>query len=132
MPSLHLVRPDLQLVVVHMAGRIGFREIVAMRDRLLADPAFDPAYRQVIDLRQADPASLSADDVSRLSQSMRPSQGARHAFVTAGELSYGLFRMYALHATTDGRESEAFRTLEDACRWLGLPLEDVEEAMATG
>jgi hypothetical protein len=112
------------LRVTVLAGVLGEAEILEEYARVLARPDFDPAERELVDLGGVERLDISVSGVGRAVSMARPFDRAgiahRQAIVAPTDVSYGLSRMYQLMRHESPGETEIFRDLDTACRWLGV------------
>jgi hypothetical protein len=113
-----------RLVHCRLWGEVTHAESTANRLRMASDPAFNPAFFELIDIRGVtgfgNVTSREVMDNARESTHFAP--GTRRAVVATTEVGYGLARMWeAYRAAGPGTdEVEVFRSLEAAEEWLGL------------
>lgn len=117
------IKPDQQLVVVHMSGAATREEISASRAAVAADPLFKTGFSALIDLRElTSTEALTTADIQQLAASTIDHM-KRRAFVVRDPAAYGLIRMYdsMRMPTTRDEEIRLFDNMADAEAWLGLP-----------
>ena len=121
MPYEYAVDPDSRLVRVRMWGAISVPEILRTADQIAADLGSSPGYRELIDLRDATVAEISASDVRTLT-TLPLDPVASRAFVASNHVVFGLARMFETYRGLDhGKERiGVFRTVEDAVSWLDV------------
>ena len=110
-----------RLVRVQVDGVLSDEDLVSGDAALRNDPEFDPAYYQLLDLRQADGSEVTADGVRALAS--RPplfSSSARRALVAPSDLGFGMARMFELLREGKSGEVRVFRVIEEARAWLDL------------
>ena len=101
-------------------GALTLADVVAARDRMIADPDFSPGMKQLVDAREVQEVKITAAEARRSASSAAFGSGARRAFVATSDELFGLFRMYGGHTERLGAELHVFREMEEACEWLGL------------
>ena len=120
MPVDYRIVPELKLVVTRAAGVVSEEELNAHYARMLADPAFDPSYRQIADARSVTDASAIGGDMPRRTAARGFAPGARRALIAPAGHLYGLARQHTTLAGLHGATTEAFNSVADAEAWLGL------------
>lgn len=88
----------------------------------LADPECPPNPSLLLDLGDSrvllGRTSSEIIDVAEFLVSQRARLGARQAIVVTSTAAFGLVRMGAAHAMTDGQEPRVFRDRSEARVWL--------------
>jgi len=111
------------LVVSRWRGPLTEADVRELYDRLRADPAFDPTFRHIADLREVERVEASAEAIGSMARSSAFAPGARRALVAEADAVYGCARMFAAHAELTGSQVRVFRALGDAAQWLEFPAE---------
>jgi hypothetical protein len=119
MPSSYTIDPAKRLVRTRTWGKLTEAETWAHYDKLRHDPAFQPTFRQVCDLREVIELEASTDFLKALAKQTVFARGTRRAYVVTSDLHFGLARMLAAYAEAEGSEIGVFRTMEEAEGWLG-------------
>jgi hypothetical protein len=105
----------------------------------LADPAYDPAADNLVDVSGAERFEVTPVGAQRLADVMAmcarpapPGVRPRVACVAPSDDAFRLLRMYELYRELQGSPSRYFvcRTIEEARCWLGLPRVDRPEPPA--
>lgn len=124
----HTIDPKAQVIFAVATGTISPGEALEMCGVIQADPAFSPSLNVLLDLRGArvvwDHAALR-----RMGECRPFARRSRRAIVVPDDLHYGLGRVYGALADPAGGESLPFRTLEDACAWIGVPVPAADAAL---
>lgn len=94
--------------------------LIALWRQLAADPRGLAEFDTLIDLR-ATTVKLSTNDVAILANVARSQPASQRAIVTARDADFGVMRMLELRAEGGLRGYGVFRTIEEACVWLGNP-----------
>jgi hypothetical protein len=118
MPMEYAIDPERRLVQTLAWGTLTIEEILGARQRLLADPAFDPTFHELMDLTATDAVTFSAEDIRRLASGSVLAPGVRRAFVVASTANYGLARMFEAYAQANSQFVSVFRDLSAAHAWL--------------
>jgi hypothetical protein len=115
---------DLNLVVSVHTGELTDDQLQTFAADLSADRRLRPGYRELADTRGVtSTGGLTADglrQVAALESQFRRPPGGRMAAVVTGPVSFGLARLYSVHAETTRREVRVCREMGDAFAWLGL------------
>jgi hypothetical protein len=115
-----VIDPDRQLVVSKLWGAVTEDEVHDHNRKLRTDHAFDPSYRQLVDLTGLTEIIVSAKMIRQTSLDQFFNPGVPRAFVASSDAAFGMARMYALQAESGGQTIEIFRDLRKAEEWLGL------------
>jgi hypothetical protein len=107
--------------VITMVGAPDKTAILAAFDAVVANPDYRRGMGRLWDFRAVDLSALPSGAVREMAHYTRrfpPGvKDVRVALVTAGDLEFGLSRMYEM--TSDGETPvSVFRKLEDALDWL--------------
>ncbi|HTE46570.1 MAG TPA: hypothetical protein VK636_15060, partial [Gemmatimonadaceae bacterium] len=107
-----------RLVTTRSFGVMTDGDVNEIRDSFAADPAFDPTYAQLSDLRDLTDADLSVAMMDRIAQTsvFRPS--TRRAYVAHTPFQFGIARMFAGMSDVHGQRVYVFRTMTEAERWI--------------
>jgi hypothetical protein len=113
----------MKQVYVDHEGRvivIRYSGIVDNADAQIGVPEFRQlaGYSFLVDLREVVTFDVSTESIQVAAARSGPGQGSRCAFVAAGQLAFGLTRMFELYAGSD--RFSVFRTVEAACDWLRI------------
>lgn len=105
-------------------------EIHAYPSTITKHPAYDPAYDELIDCREADGSALSTDVLRRMVAINRDELDEaphRIAYVVDGDFGFALVRQYTTFGDRHTRsQHRLFREMAEALAWLGLPA-DLDE-----
>lgn len=105
-------------------------ELLAGMESLMGDPAFDPAYGVLIDLRELQRAPSVAElaDLANFVRTRAVTPDARRAFVTSSPVFYQLAMLFTKLARGTVAMYRVFRSIEQAESWLGgASIPDAEE-----
>jgi hypothetical protein len=89
-------------------------------EQLASDEPGAGDFDTLIDLRTVHVA-LTPDELRLLADGSKRHADSRRAIVTANDHDFGLMRMLELAAAIGPRHYAVFRSIEDACVWLGNP-----------
>ena len=120
MPITYTIDPDKKLVLSKIWGAATEIEVLEHNRQLSADPMFNPAYQQLADMSDVTEVLVSANTIKETARDSFFSPGVRRAFVARGDGTFGMARMFALHAESLGQVVEVFRDRRAAEEWLGL------------
>lgn len=130
MPVACRVDPTNRLRIVAGEGTVTGDELLGAYSRILADPAFDPSLRELVDVRRVERADVPTSALRALADRLRNvrwPQGRTVAVLTRRDqiFIYGLARMYGALRRFEEEEYHVFKDCEEACRWLGIDPESV-------
>jgi hypothetical protein len=120
LPISYSIDPKRRLVTSHLSGAVQEDEVHEHNRTLRTDPAFDPSYRQLIDLTGLTEILVGTRTINETAHDQFFKPGTRRAFVATSDAAFGLARMFALRADRDGQTIEVFRDMKLAEAWLGL------------
>ena len=123
MPAVHEIDLSHRLVRTFESGELSDEDLRGLYDRIRADPAFDPSFRQLCDLRSVTRITTSIETLRFLAQSRIFLPGAKRAFVVGREVDFGLARLFQAYSEVEGGTVEVFRNMAEAEAWLGLKSE---------
>jgi hypothetical protein len=120
MPVSYSIDRKRGLVISRLWGTMTDDDVREQRRKLRADPAFDPSYRQLIDMTGMTEIQVGAKTITEAAHDQYFAPGAKRAFVASSDAAFGLARMFAMRAEASGQAIEVFRDLRKAEEWLGL------------
>ena len=121
MPLYYKIDKEHRLVVTVGEGGVTFREIQDHQDQLLADPAFDPSFNQLIDVTAATDLDLTVAEMKEVSRRRIVSCGSRRAFVASNIHILAIGRlMQTYHEAHHEVEVHIFLDCDEALKWLGI------------
>jgi hypothetical protein len=124
MPIKFKYDPDNNILYETGEDEVTYQDFVEYRENLLAQPA-RPASKALVlcDYRTARIA-LSSEEMWRIKgKSDKVADffgGAKVAIVAADDLGFGMARMYSMASEPGDFEVEVFKTVAQACAWLGI------------
>src|ERR1051326_5933075 len=121
MPIEYDIDSRAPLVRISYLGPVTKQEILEHRRQLEEDPRQVLRYDAVVDLRYGS-VDLTPDDIRELAKAARerPWPPSRCAFVPPYDSTFGDLRMFEQWADRGKREYRTFRTIREACSWLGV------------
>ena len=109
---------------------ISLSEVHERQAQLLEDPDFEMDFDQLIEVRPGIRLRVATGDLRVLARENPFPDGIRRAIVAPSDVLYGLSRIF--EKTVGRRQRTAvFRTLGEACDWLGVPVEAAVDAPAS-
>ena len=89
--------------------------------RLLRDPAFNPAFNQLVDFRDVTKFALPGEEIRELAQKTVFGAQSKRALVVSSEEQYGLGRMISIYREIEGEAGmRVFREMDASLSWLTL------------
>ena len=91
-------------------------------DQGRSDPNFDPAFNQIVDLREVTSIDISSAETRTLASIPLFSPESRRAVVAPDPAHFGVGRMFATYHEMSESPSQVsvFYDLSSALRWLGI------------
>lgn len=120
MPITHAIATDRPLIRVRIWGTITADELTTHYERLAGDPAFDPSFWQLTDVRELDYLDASARAVQSAAESRIFFRGVRRAILVATDYQEAAARTFASYASDVEQLVEVFRDSAAAEQWLQL------------
>ena len=120
MPETYEIDEARELVISRAWNSLSDRELRAHYDRLGKDQKFNPAYRQLIDVRDVNEFTLTSAVMLGTALAHVFQSGTPRAIVVANDVQFGLARMFAAYSEADGQNVHVFREADAAKEWLGL------------
>jgi hypothetical protein len=120
MPVKYTIDPSRKLVLSEISDPATESEVLEHNRLLRSDPLFDPSYQQLADMSGVTELLVPTSVVKETARDSFFSPGVRRAFVATEDGSFGMARMFALHAESQGQLVEVFRDRRKAEEWLGL------------
>jgi hypothetical protein len=115
----HVVDPDRKIVRVKFGKKLTVHDIERYSNLLLANPAFQSTYSEIVDLTEVEEVDLQSDEFLRLADEIDPfSPAAKRAFVVRNSTQNHAARMHKVLRTQ--RNIEIFRSIEAAERWIAI------------
>jgi|1185.fasta_scaffold821165_1 hypothetical protein len=121
MPIEHLVDQERRLVEVIFLGAVSRQEIEAFRHEVESLAPHALAYDALVDLRHGslDLTTAEIRDVANGAE-MKGWPRSRCALVAPYGTSYTDLKLFELWSSRGPRQYRVFRSLGEACGWLGL------------
>ena len=120
MPTAFEIDVARRLVVCRCWGVLTSEDLVKHYRALGADPAFDPTFSQLGDLREVTAYDVDTRVLSSQALVATFAPSARRALVAPSDVGFGLSRMYGSYAQSASQNLQVFRAMREAEQWLGL------------
>ena len=120
MPILYEIDADRGLLRASFSGAVSPEELIAWYGELRAHPNFREDMKEIADFSLTEDPGWSKDEMKMVVSREVFGPGAHRAFVGPTDLVYGLSRMYASFAETEGQGGTigVFRNVEEAQVWI--------------
>lgn len=122
MPISYRIDSKRQLILTRAWGVLTDAELLAHKERLLHDAAFDPRMPQLSDVREIERLDVTAAGVRAMvahdAANSERRNGHRMALVVPMDEAFGMARMYELMGQGQDGGVGVFRTLAEAEAWL--------------
>lgn len=132
MPIDYTVKSGGFLVHAVGHGTIADEDVVAYTCLIAEDPSIQPGACEIVDLRAVTDTTVTREGLEHVVTHDKlyvdKFAGWRCAIVAEKDLHYAWSRVFAsLGEMLDTpAETQVFRTLDEACEWLGIRAEDLE------
>lgn len=114
------VIPERRIVRVKFGKRVTEREIAWYARSLGVDPAFNPEFSEIVDLREVEELELRGEEMMELAEKIDPfSLHAKRAFVVRDPIQSHAARMHQILRLSKENIS-IFYSIEDAEQWIKL------------
>jgi hypothetical protein len=120
LPAEYQIDVERKLVTSRAWGALTDDDVREHYQTLRADPLFDPTYRQLVDMSGITKDLVDPSTKQHASQNQIFLPGVRRAWVASQDYTFGMARMYAVAAESQGQNIGVFRARSDAEEWLGL------------
>lgn len=121
MPLDYEIDREHRLVHSRAWGSVTDADTKAHYQRIATDPAFDPGFNLLCDLRGVTQIEAAPATLRELAKFSTFSRGTRRAFVVFEDEHFGLARMLQAFCEMEGSEVGVFRSLPAAYQMLGIP-----------
>jgi hypothetical protein len=114
---VYVVEAEKKQVFVKFGKRLNVADVEKYFATLVADPAFQADFSELVDLTEVEQLNLEAEDFLRLADQVDPFlPHAKRAFVVRTALQDNAARMHKVLRTH--QTVEIFRSREEAERWI--------------
>ena len=121
MPVRYCIIASSRLVLTACSGRVTVDEMHRNAKRLSSDPDFDSTFSELIDLHECSGTDARLEHLRYFAEEDDPFSptNARRAVFASSQFAFGMARMYEA-LWSEAANFAVFRTMEEACQWLGL------------
>ena len=117
----YTIDPKRRVVTVEVEGDLTNADLLEASAQLRDDPDFNPDCMQLVDLRSAKDAGVTAGGVNKLvKESPLFSPKSRRAIVVSTDLGHWMVRLFKVLRDEEAGVIQIFRDIDEARRWLGL------------
>jgi hypothetical protein len=120
------IDPDRRLVVSRASGIFTPDDVVAVRQRVSRDPAFNPAYNQIIDLSEVTDLRFDYDAMLSVAASSLSQSFVSRAIVARTAEQYSLACIFQVASEQLGQRIDIFATFDEAAEWIARRHPDSE------
>ena len=124
MPLEYDIIEDKQLVMLKGSGVVTGNEVIKHLDSLAADIRYKAPMKKLVDYRSIDSISIFPEDAKKIVQKKQSHidvfHGEKCAFVSPGDLTYGVSRVHQVLIEMVDVDTEVFREMKDALDWLDV------------
>ena len=118
MPASYEIDPQRRLVLSRGWGVLTDEDLITHYERLRADPAFDPTYGQLADLREVERVATAGVTIEVVARLRVFAPGVRRAVIAPEEVAFTVARLFASHAEPQDQQIEVFRDAKAAEDWV--------------
>lgn len=121
---------ERQLVVTRVFGERTSADMLQLQAAMAERLQVPPHYARLSDFSGCPPSRMTRTDMARLGQAVSKrsaSNTAKRALVASDDAVYARCREFEGYAACDWPNADVFRNVEDACRWLELPPDYVDQ-----
>ena len=118
MPLSYTIDRDLRVVVERGSGVLSEEDLYSSRERMQADPAFNPRFAELVDLTEVTDIQVSVPVMARFARTASFAPGVRRAIVGASEKQYDVAQMLATFSEPHHQIVHVFRDRAIAEVWL--------------
>lgn len=120
MPQSYRVDAAQRVVVSRVWGEVTTNDIQDHYRAILADPAFQPTFNHLVDIRGVTAVRADAHTIRTRGAADVFARGAQRAIIAPRGFLYGIARMFAASAEAGGQVVSIFEAPELAEAWLGV------------
>jgi hypothetical protein len=119
MPLDFVIDRERRLVISVGYGRLTFADAEKHQQDLLAEPAFDPSFDQIVDCTRVTEFALSPEEVRIVAARSVFSHGSRRVGIAPDDLQFAMMRMFETYREIfgGGEVTQVVRTREEAMEW---------------
>jgi hypothetical protein len=120
MPVSYVIDANRKVVISRLSDPVTEDDVNDHNQRLRTDPAFDPSYRQLVDMTALTKIIVSTSMVNQTSIDHFFNPGTLRAFVASTDAIFGMARKFALQSEGVGQTIHVFRDMRKAEEWLEI------------
>jgi len=113
-----------KLVVTTYAGLVTDHDVARQISEIARNAPYDDEYRAITDFTQVTQFEISSEQIRSVAESRSPLERAQRVMVAPSDEAYGTSRMFQTLAGRTRPNISVVRTLEEAYKVLGIPLEE--------
>ena len=118
MPAAYEIDPQRRLVTSRWWGVTDDEELIEHYEKLRRDPAFDPTFWELVDLRDVERFTTAGVTIETVARLRIFAPGVRRAAIASSDVAFGIARMFASCAEAQDQLIEVFRDARGAEDWL--------------
>ena len=127
MPIEYDIITDKQLVLAKGSGVITGIDVIRHLEALAADDRYKAPMKKLVDYRTIDSIIITSEEAYLIAQKKKKLAiifaGEKCAFVSPRDVTYGTSRVHQALLDGTGINTEVFRRIEDALKWLNVTLD---------
>ena len=122
MPVTSQIDSSLGVVFSTCQGVVTQEDILAQIEMFNTDPAFQPSFDHLVDMRGTTRLDVSGEGIRLVSTHSVFNEKSHRALVAVKDDIFGMARMYQLFREWSEKPDQVriFRDMEEARRWLGF------------
>ena len=120
MPVVYKIDTVHRIVFTRGFGVVADEELLLHNIDLMADPAFDPTFDQLLDFTEVTGADIQSETIRRIARKRIFDLSSRRAIVVNTNLKFGFARMFQNLRLPEDENIKIFWNLSEARNWLGL------------
>jgi hypothetical protein len=118
MPLTYVIDASRRIIVSRATGVLTEDDLRAAHMLVQGDPAFNPNFGQLLDLRAATDVLVSVPTMARLAATSAFAPGVRRAFVGITDAQYNMAWTFAMLSEPHDQNIHVFRDFAVAEAWL--------------
>jgi hypothetical protein len=128
MPIKYEILEDKRLVLVKGSGVVTGRDVIMHLDALVADDRYSAPMKKLEDYRTIESINISSEEAESIANKKKTYKSKFHeercAFVSPKDRTYGTSRVHQALVDNSDINTEVFRQIEEALKWLDLTLDN--------
>lgn len=121
MPLKYYIDREQRLIFTEGSGVVTDADVIALKEKLLRDPASSEAIGELSDLRHIERMAITTAGVHamvRHDEKNEQARARRLAIVATEDVVFGMARMYQMLGGRENSGVGVFRGLDEALQWL--------------